>query len=173
MRACLYTAKTHKEETPMSEAKTNAMRILEQQGIAYTSHSYPHGKEPPDGVTVARLLGEDPEIVYKTLVTKGGREYYVFIVPVQKELDLKKAAKAVTEKSVSMIPVKDINKATGYIRGGCSPIGMKKLYKTVFAAECMDHPRIIVSGGKVGLQIEASPADLIKSVYGTVADITL
>lgn len=157
----------------MSDPKTNAMRILEQQGIAYTPHSYPHGKEPPDGVTVAELLGEDPATVFKTLVTKGSREYYVFVVPVQKELDLKKAAKAVAEKSVSMIPVKDINKATGYIRGGCSPIGMKKLYKTVFAAECMENPKMIVSGGRVGLQIEASPADLIKSVQGTVADITL
>ena len=157
----------------MSEVKTNAMRILEQQGIAYTSHSYPHGKEPPDGAAVARLLGEDPSMVYKTLVTKGSRDYYVFVLPVLKELDLKKAAKAVSEKSVSMIPVKDINKATGYIRGGCSPIGMKKLYKTVFAAECSDHSMIIVSGGKVGLQIEASVQDLIKSVQGTVADITL
>lgn len=157
----------------MSEAKTNAMRILEQQGIAYTSHSYPHGKEPPDGATVAQLLGEDPSVVYKTLVTKGGRDYYVFEVPVLKELDLKKAAKAVSEKSVTMIPVKDINKVTGYIRGGCSPIGMKKLYKTVFAAECIEHPKIIVSGGKVGLQIEIATDDLIKTVCGTVADITL
>ena len=157
----------------MSEAKTNAMRILEQQGIAYTSQSDPPGKEPPDGVTVAQLLGEDPRAVYKTLVTKGSKDYYVFVVPVLKELDLKKAAKAVSEKSVSMIPVKDINKATGYIRGGCSPIGMKKLYKTVFAAECSERSKIIVSGGKVGLQIEASVNDLIKSVQGTVADITL
>lgn len=157
----------------MSETKTNAMRILEQQGIAYTSHSYPHGKEPPDGVTVARLLGEDPSTVYKTLVTKGIKDYYVFVVPVLKELDLKKAAKAVSEKSVSMIPVKDINKVTGYIRGGCSPIGMKKQYKTVFAAECSEHTDIIVSGGKMGLQIEASVSDLIKSAHGTVADITL
>ena len=157
----------------MSDSKTNAMRILEQQGISYTSHSYPHGKEPPDGVTVAQLLGEDPSQVYKTLVTKGARDYYVFVVPVLKELDLKKAAKAVSEKSVSMIPVKDINKATGYIRGGCSPIGMKKLYKTVFAQECTELSAIIVSGGKVGLQIELAANDLIKSVQGTVADITI
>ncbi|MCH5199323.1 MAG: Cys-tRNA(Pro) deacylase [Oscillospiraceae bacterium] len=157
----------------MSEPKTNAMRILEQQGIAYISHAYPHGEEPPDGATVARLLGEDPVTVYKTLVTKGSKDYYVFVIPVLKELDLKKAAKAVSEKSVSMIPVKDINKATGYIRGGCSPIGMKKLYKTVFASECDECAKIIVSGGKVGLQIEADVHDLIKSVHGTVADITL
>lgn len=157
----------------MSENKTNAMRILDQQGIAYTSHSYPHGKEPPDGVTVAQLLGEDPSLVYKTLVTKGSKDYYVFVVPVQKELDLKKAARSVSEKSVSMIPVKDINKVTGYIRGGCSPIGMKKAYKTVFAAECSEHSKIIVSGGKVGLQIETSVDGLIRAVNGTVADITL
>lgn len=157
----------------MSETKTNAMRILDQQRIAYTSHSYPHGKEPPDGVTVAELLGEDPLTVYKTLVTKGSKDYYVFVVPVLKELDLKKAAKAVSEKSVSMIPVKDINKVTGYIRGGCSPIGMKKTYKTVFAAECREHAQIIVSGGKVGLQIEASVDDLIRAVNGDVSDITL
>ena len=157
----------------MSDEKTNAMRILERQGIDYISHSYPHGKEPPDGVTVAQLLGEDPLLVYKTLVTRGVKDYYVFVIPVLKELDLKKAAKSVSEKSVSMIPVKDINKATGYIRGGCSPIGMKKLYKTVFASECMEHSKIIVSGGKVGLQIETSVDDLIKSVNGTVADITL
>ena len=157
----------------MSESKTNAMRILEQQGISYKSHSYPHGKEPPDGVTVAQLLGEDPSQVYKTLVTKGVKDYYVFVVPVLKELDLKKAAKAVSEKSVSMIPVQDINKATGYIRGGCSPVGMKKLYKTVFAQECTELSAIIVSGGKVGLQIELAVADLIKSVQGTVADIAI
>lgn len=157
----------------MSELKTNAMRILEQHGIAYTSHTYPHGKEPPDGATVAQLLGEDPSMVYKTLVTKGSKDYYVFVIPVLKELDLKKAAKAVCEKSVSMIPVKDINKATGYIRGGCSPVGMKKLYKTVFASECIEQTKIIVSGGKVGIQIEVSVHDLIKSVQGDVADITL
>ena len=157
----------------MSEVKTNAMRILEQQGIAYTSHSYPHGKEPPGGADVAKLLGENPSTVYKTLVTKGSKDYYVFVIPVLKELDLKKAAKAVSEKSVSMIPVKDINKVTGYIRGGCSPVGMKKLYKTVFAQECSELSNIIVSGGKIGLQIEVDAKDLIKSVHGAVSDITL
>ncbi len=156
----------------MSETKTNAMRILEQNKIVYESHSYPHGKEPPDGETVAKLLNREPESVFKTLVTKGGGNYYVFVIPVLKELDLKKAAKSVGEKSVEMIPVKDINKVTGYIRGGCSPVGMKKQYKTVFAKECDTVPKIIVSGGRVGLQIEADAAELIKLVGGTIGDIT-
>ncbi len=156
----------------MSETKTNAMRILDQSKIEYTYHSYPHGKEAPDGETVAKLLGEDPDRVFKTLVTKGGNNYYVFVLPVLKELDLKKAAKAVSEKSVEMIPVKDINKVTGYIRGGCSPIGMKKLYKTVFASQCGSVEKIIVSGGRVGLQIEIKTEDLVKITKGTVSDIT-
>ncbi len=157
----------------MSENKTNAMRILEQNKISYTAHSYPHGKEPPDGAKVAELLGQDPGNVFKTLVTKGGNNYYVFVLPVLKELNLKKAAKAVCEKSVEMIPVKDINKVTGYIRGGCSPVGMKKLYKTVFASECKSIDKIIVSGGRVGLQIETKPLDLVAMVEGIIEDITL
>ncbi len=157
----------------MSEAKTNAMRILEQHKISYQAHSYPHGKEPPDGVTVAQLLGQDPARVFKTLVTKGGNDYFVFVLPVLKELDLKKAAKSVGVKSVEMIPVKDINKVTGYIRGGCSPVGMKKLYKTVFASESGNNDTIIVSGGRVGLQIETSPKDLVKLLNSSVQDITL
>ena len=157
----------------MSESKTNAMRILEQNKILYKSHSYPHGKEPPDGKTVAKLLGFEPERVFKTLVAKGGGNYYVFVIPVLKELDLKKAAKAVGEKSVEMIPVKDINKVTGYIRGGCSPVGMKKQYKTVFAAECNEISEIIVSGGRVGVQIEVNTEDLIKLVGGVTENITV
>lgn len=157
----------------MSEAKTNAMRILEQNNIAYESHAYPHGKEAPDGETVARLLGQDPDRVFKTLVTKGKNNYFVFVLPVLKELNLKKAAVAVGEKSVEMIPVKDINKVTGYIRGGCSPVGMKKQYNTVFAEECRVVKKIIVSGGKVGLQIETDVCELVKLVGGTIRDITL
>lgn len=157
----------------MSEQKTNAMRILEQNKIQYLSHSYPHGKEPPDGATVARLLGQNPDNVYKTLVTKGGNDYFVFVLPVLKELNLKKAAKAVHQKSVEMIPVKDINKVTGYVRGGCSPIGMKKQYTTVFADECLGIDKIIVSGGRIGLQIELSPDSLVKAVNGYTDDITL
>lgn len=157
----------------MSESKTNAMRILEQNKIEYIPHSYPHGKEPPDGETVARLLGENPDTVFKTLVTKGGSEYFVFVLPVLKELNLKKAARSVNQKSVEMIPVKDINKVTGYVRGGCSPVGMKKLYTTVFAEECTKQEKIIVSGGKIGLQIEVGTADLVKIVKGHIDNITL
>lgn len=157
----------------MAEAKTNAMRMLEQNKISYEAHSYAHGKEPPDGETVARLMGQPPERVFKTLVTKGGNEYYVFVLPVLKELDLKKAARAVNEKSVEMIPVKDINKVTGYVRGGCSPVGMKKKYKTVFADECKSLQKIIVSGGKIGLQIETDTETLVKLVEGVIANITL
>lgn len=157
----------------MSEQKTNAMRILDQNKIEYLPHSYPHGKEPPDGAAVAKLLGQNPDNVYKTLVTKGGNDYFVFVLPVLKELDLKKAARAVRQKSVEMIPVKDINKVTGYVRGGCSPIGMKKQYTTVFASECHDIDRIIVSGGKIGVQIEVGTENLVKIVNGYTEDITL
>ena len=157
----------------MSESKTNAMRILEQNKIEYIPHSYPHGKEPPDGATVAKLLGQNPHTVFKTLVTKGGNSYFVFVLPVLKELNLKKAAKSVNQKSVEMIPVKDINKVTGYVRGGCSPVGMKKLYTTVFADECAEQEKIIVSGGKIGLQIEVGTMDLVKIVNGRINNITL
>lgn len=149
------------------------MRILEQNKTEYKAYSYACGKEPPDGKTVAELLGKNPSEVFKTLVTKGSDNYYVFVLPVMKELDLKKAARAVGEKSVEMIPVKDINKVTGYIRGGCSPLGMKKQYPTVFAEECKSVSEITVSGGRIGLQIEVSTDELVKSVKGTIANITL
>ena len=156
----------------MAEEKTNVMRILDKEKISYKAHFYPHGKEAVDGVTVAQLLNQNPLQVFKTLVTKGtGRNYYVFVIPVAKELDLKKAARAVCEKSVEMIPVADINKVTGYIRGGCSPVGMKKLYPTVFDESCLDVPAIMVSAGKIGSQIETKAENLIKLVNGRVADL--
>ncbi len=116
------------------EAKTNAMRILEREKVAYTAHEYPHEEGVAvDGVTVAASIGEDPACVYKTLVTQGSsKNYFVFVIPVAAELDLKAAARSVGEKSVAMIHVADINKVTGYVRGGCSPVGMKKQYRTVF-----------------------------------------
>ena len=114
------------------ETKTNAMRILDREKVAYETHYYPHGKDAVDGVTVASLTGQNPDYVFKTLVTASGRDYYVFCIPVAMELDLKKAAKAVGVKSLEMIHVKDINKVTGYIRGGCSPVGMKKKYPILF-----------------------------------------
>lgn len=156
----------------MSEIKTNVMRILEKEKIEYVAHEYPHGKDAVDGVTVAQLLGQNPDYVFKTLVTKGcGRDYYVFVVPVAKELDLKKCAKAVGEKSVQMIPVKDINKVTGYVRGGCSPVGMKKQYRTTYHETADSIPRIIVSAGKIGYQIDLNPQDLIRLTDGQTADI--
>lgn len=155
----------------MSEFKTNVMRILDKAGIEYISHEYPHGKDAVDGVSVADLLGQNPDCVFKTLVTKGSGGYYVFVVPVAQELDLKKCAKSVNEKSVEMIHVKDINKITGYVRGGCSPIGMKKQFKTVYHITALEIPRIIVSAGKIGYQIDLKPQDLIAITNGQYADI--
>lgn len=157
----------------MAEFKTNVMRILDQKKIPYNAYEYPHEDGCVDGIGVAKLLGQNPDCVFKTLVTQGAsKNYFVFVVPVAKELDLKKAAKSVGEKSVAMIHVADINKITGYIRGGCSPVGMKKQFKTTFAKECEGIDKIIVSAGKIGYQIETKPADLIGLVRGQIADIT-
>ena len=156
------------------EAKTNAMRILEREKVAYTAHEYPHEEGVAvDGVTVAASMGEDPACVYKTLVTQGSsKNYFVFVIPVAAELDLKAAARSVGEKSVAMIHVADINKVTGYIRGGCSPVGMKKQFVTVYDESCLNQQTILVSGGRIGTQIECAPADLIKVTRGKTAAIT-
>ncbi|MBQ3918184.1 MAG: Cys-tRNA(Pro) deacylase [Oscillospiraceae bacterium] len=151
--------------------KTNAMRILDKAGISYVVREYPHGDEAVDGLRVAELLGQDVNEVYKTLVTKAAKNYYVFVIPVGCELDLKAAARAVGEKSVEMIHVKDINSVTGYIRGGCSPVGMKKLFRTVFHSDIEQLSHVMVSGGKIGLQIQLAPSDLISTVSGITADI--
>ena len=157
----------------MSEFKTNVMRILDKAKITYKAHTYDHRDGAIDGAAVAEKMGQNPEQVFKTLVTKGaGRDYYVFVVPVLKELDLKKAAKSVGEKHVEMIHVKDINKVTGYIRGGCSPIGMKKQFVTVFDKSAENIETIIVSAGKIGYQIELAPKDLIEIVGAKTAEIT-
>ena len=157
------------------EEKTNVMRILEQKNIPFTSHAYEHEEGVAvDGVTVAQSLGQDPEQVFKTLVARGASKgIYVFCIPVAENLDLKKAARAVGEKSIEMIHVKEINALTGYIRGGCSPVGMKKQYPTVFheTAEIVD--TIMVSAGKIGYQVELAPDALIELVGGTLADITV
>ena len=157
----------------MKEQKTNAMRILEQKKIPYKSLDYPHGDGPVDGVSVAQLTGQDPATVFKTLVTVGAsRNHYVFVIPVMRELDLKKAAAAVGEKSIAMIHVSEITPLTGYVRGGCSPVGMKKLFRTVFDASAAQLGTIQVSGGRIGTQISLAPADLIALVRGETADIT-
>lgn len=158
----------------MADGKTNAMRILEQKGMAYTAHTYPHGKEAVDGESVAKLTGQDPARVFKTLVTKGhSGQHYVFVVPVEEELHLKKAAAAVGEKSVSMVAVKDLLPLTGYVRGGCSPVGMKKPFPTVLAMQAREQTAILVSGGKIGIQIELAPRDLLAAIGGKLADITI
>lgn len=157
----------------MAEFKTNVMRILDKAKITYKAHTYDHSDGAIDGAAVAEKMGQNPEQVFKTLFTKGaGRDYYVFVVPVLKELDLKKAAKSVGEKHVEMIHVKDINKVTGYIRGGCSPIGMKKQFVTVFDKSAENIETIIVSAGKIGYQIELAPKDLIELVGAKTAEIT-
>ena len=158
----------------MAEAKTNVMRLLEQNKVPYTAHSYPHGKEAVDGVTVAQLTGMDPAAVFKTLVAVGAsKRNYVFVIPVAKELDLKKAAKAVGEKSIVMIHVSEITHLTGYVRGGCSPMGMKKRFPTVldFSAEALT--TVTVSAGKIGSQVELAPADLLRLTGGSTADLTV
>ena len=158
----------------LDNLKTNAMRILDKSGITYDTYTYDHSDGLIDGISVAEKMGQKPEQVYKTLVTQGAsRQYYVFVIPVAKELDLKAAAKSVGNKSIEMIKVSDINKITGYIRGGCSPIGMKKQYKTVIDSSCKSLNTIIISAGKVGHQIELSPMDLIKLINGSIESITL
>ena len=153
------------------EEKTNVMRTLDQKKIPYTAHSYdPDG--PIDGVSVAQILGQPPEQVFKTLVTKAASgAYYVFDIPVAENLDLKKAAKAVGEKSVAMLPQKELLPLTGYVHGGCSPVGMKKQYTTVFDESVLAQPKVYVSGGRIGTQVCCAPADLIKAARATTAHI--
>lgn len=156
----------------MAEQKTNVMRFLDQKKINYTAHEYAHGIDAVDGLTVASMTGTDPARVFKTLVTRGNdNNIYVFVIPVTAELDLKKAAKSVGIKSVAMIHVSEINSITGYIRGGCSPIGMKKQYKTVYDESIEKQTSIMVSAGKIGYQVELSPDTLISLTHGITADI--
>ena len=156
----------------LKEEKTNVMRVLDQKKIPYTAHTYPVGDSVPDGVTVAGLLGQNPDAVFKTLVAKGASGgYYVFPIPAAATLDLKKAAKAVGEKSVAMLPAKELLPLTGYVHGGCSPVGMKKQFPTVFDEICLLFDTICVSAGKVGFQVEVQPGDLIALVGGSTADV--
>ena len=156
------------------EIKTNVMRILDQAKIPYRPHYYAHdGDEAVDGVTVAALLGQNPDQAFKTLVTRGtSREYYVFVIPVAKELDLKAAAKSVGEKAVEMLRVNELLGVTVYIRGGCSPVGMKKLFGTVIDESCLLQETMMVSAGKIGAQVELAPKDLIALVRARTAAVT-
>ena len=155
------------------ETKTNAMRKLDTLHISYTEHQYDASDGHIDGVAVAAKCGLDPDQVFKTLVTQGNdRNFYVFVIPVREELDLKKCAKAAQVKSVEMIHVKDLLKTTGYIRGGCSPVGMKKEFSTFFDETMILFDTVYVSGGRIGTQIEISPDDLIRVTNGTLTALT-
>ena len=160
----------HKEE------KTNVMGVLDQRKIPYTARFYEDGEGPEGtreyGVHVAQALGQDPRRGFKTLVAKGASGgIYVFEVPVAENLDLKKAARAVGEKSIQLLHVSEINAVTGYIRGGCSPVGMKKLYPTVFHETALDYDTIYISAGKIGAQVELAPQALLELLRGQTADI--
>lgn len=156
----------------MANTKTNVMRILDNSNINYNIYTYEVKDSAVDGISVANKLGVAVEKVFKTLVTKGhSGDFYVFVVPVAKELNLKAAAKCVGEKSVEMIKVSDMLKITGYIRGGCSPIGMKKNYNTVIDDSSLNLDKIIVSGGKIGFQVEISPKDLIELINAETSPI--
>ncbi len=160
-------------EVERMEEKTNVMRILEQKKIPYQPHFYEAGGAV-SGAGAARALGEDPALVFKTLVTEGksGR-HYVFVIPVEKELDLKKAAKAAGEKSVAMLKAKELLPLTGYVHGGCSPIGMKKFFPTTIGRQVEGLERFFFSGGKVGAQVEMAPKDLRKVIRYQVAEVTV
>ncbi len=155
------------------EEKTNVMRLLDQKGVAYTPHTYP-ADGPLDGVSVAGYLGQDPQQVFKTLVTRGASgAYYVFDIPAPESLDLKKAAKAVGEKSIAMLPQKELLPLTGYVHGGCSPLGMKKQFPTVFHETVILFDTICVSAGRIGYQVEADPQELMALTGASAADITV
>ena len=157
----------------MKEQKTNVMRLLEQKKISYTPHEYPHGDGAVDGQTVARICNQNPEQVFKTLVVRGAsKTIYVFVIPVTSELDLKKAAKASGEKSVAMIHVSEINALTGYVRGGCSPVGMKKPFPTAVDETAMLYDTIVVSAGKIGAQVELAPDALLGMIGAKYAELT-
>ena len=155
------------------EEKTNVMRTLEQKKIPYTAFSYdPNG--PIDGVSVAAEVGLDAAAVFKTLVTKGASgAYYVFDIPVAENLDLKKAAKAVGEKSIVMLPQKELLGLTGYVHGGCSPVGMKKQFPTVFHETVNELELIAVSAGKIGHQVQVKPDDLLTLLRAKTADVVV
>lgn len=150
--------------------KTNVMRVLDQKKIPYTPYAIE--TEFVNAEEMARALKKDPAMTFKTLVTEGNdRNHYVFVVPSNGNLDLKKAAKAVGVKSIAMIPQKDLLPLTGYIHGGCSPIGMKKQFKTIVDASCLAFEKIMFSAGKIGVQVELSPGDLLKLVRAEAVDI--
>ena len=155
------------------QEKTNVMRLLDAAEVAYTAHYYDGADGKIDGLSVAEKTGLAPEMVFKTLVTQGaGGDYYVFVLPVGEELDLKRAAKAAGEKNIVLIFSKDLLKRTGYIHGGCSPLGMKKRFPTFFHESAILQESIAVSAGKIGAQIEAAPDALLSLCQGEYADLS-
>ena len=157
----------------MKNDKTNVMRLLEQKKLPYESHDY-SATEAISGTEVAKVLGEDPKKVFKTLVTVGkSKAYHVFVIPVEAELDLKKAAKAAGEKAIEMLKQKDLLPLTGYVHGGCSPIGMKKQFPTVIHETAKDCNTIIFSAGRIGWQVEMKPEDLAKMIRFDYADVVV
>ncbi len=155
------------------ELKTNAMRFLDRCRISYSVRTYECG-EFVDGITVAEKLGQPPELTFKTLIAKGKTgNYYCFLLPVALELDMKKAARSVGEKSVELLHVKDITSVTGYVRGGCTPIGMKKQFMTVVHNSAAELDSFYISGGRIGTQIELSPVKLVDAIHGKFEDIVL
>lgn len=153
------------------EVKTNAVRFLEKNKVEFSFLTY-ESEGFLDGVSVANKLSQPLEITFKTLVAQGkSRNYYVFVIPVAKELDLKKAARAVSEKSVEMLPVKELTAVTGYVRGGCSPIGMKKQFPTVLDISAAGREYIMFSGGKLGMQIQMKPEKLVEILRGKMEDL--
>ena len=156
--------------------KTNVCRLLDQAGIPYQTHFYPHGDEAVDGTTVASILNQPPERVFKTLVTRGPgskNSCFVFVIPVTAELNLKAAAKAAGQKSIEMLHVNELLGLTGYIRGGCSPIGMKKLFPTFIDQSAQGQDTIMVSGGRIGTQVELDPEALCALIRGQFAPVAL
>ncbi len=152
-------------------SKTNAMRILDGKKIKYEMLEYDISDDKVDGISVAKKINMPLNQVYKTLVANSSDDVYVFVIPVDKELNLKKAAKSVNAKKIELVRVDEIEKLTGYIRGGCSPIGMKKKYKTFIQEDCLEEDKIVVSGGKIGSQIKINPKDLIRVVNAKTVDI--
>lgn len=153
------------------EVKTNAMRILDCLKISYTYQTY-ECDEFTDGIQTAEQLGLNHELVFKTLVTTGkSGAHYVFVIPIEEEIDFKKAAKTVGEKSLEMLPLKELTQVTGYVRGGCTSIGMKKKFPTVVQETAAQFERIYVSGGKIGMQLCLTPADLLKAANARFGDI--
>lgn len=154
--------------------KTNAMRYLDKEGITYITHEYEHGDEAVDAMTVAGLINKDPSLIYKTLVTEDGHgNYVVGVIPSMNHLDLKKLAKAANLKSLNMIKPSNLLEITGYIRGGCSPVGMKKKYLTFVQEDALKEDTIIISAGKIGHQIELSPENLRKACLCKFTDISM